>query len=204
MSGNYGINAAAGIVYGYGSRLMLVNSTVAHNGPGAGIGPWGLPGLTPIATLRNSIVANNGVGSTEPKNCATAVGFSVLGLNISKRLRLRHPATMYVADPLLLVLANNGGPSPTHRLGYRTLALDAGVNCGVTVDQRYVTRDSKCDIGAFEFTDFTLVTITVDANTPVNANGSAIVTSTVKCSRGGDVFGILVDLQQRKGPRCRS
>ena len=117
MSGNYGINAAAGIVYGYGSRLMLVNSTVAHNGPGAGIGPWGLPGLTPIATLRNSIVANNGVGSTESKNCATAVGFSVLGLNISKRLRLRHPATMYVADPLLLARQQwRPEPDPPPRL----------------------------------------------------------------------------------------
>ena len=64
VSGNYGINAAAGIAYAW--RLMLVNSTIAHNGPGAGIGQWGSPGLTPIATLRNSIVANNGVGSTTP------------------------------------------------------------------------------------------------------------------------------------------
>ena len=45
------------------------------------------------------------------------------------------------------------------------------------------------------------MTITVDANTSVNANSSAVVTGTVRCSCDGDVFGVLMDLQQRKGTK---
>ena len=70
------------------------------------------------------------------------------------------------------------------------------------MDERYVTRDAKCDVGAFEFTDFTVVTITIDPNATVNATtGSAVVTGTVKCSRAGDQFGVVVDLQEQKGPK---
>ena len=65
-------------------------------------------------------------------------------------------------------------------------------------------RDAKCDAGAFEFTDFTTVTLTVDPNASVGASGSAVVTGTVKCSRDGDQFGVVVELQQQKGGKTPS
>jgi len=65
-----------------------------------------------------------------------------------------------------------------------------------------VTRDAKCDLGAFEFTDFTTVTLTIDANGSVDpATGSAVVTGTVKCSRDGDQFGVVVNAEQQKGTK---
>jgi hypothetical protein len=47
---------------------------------------------------------------------------------------------------------------------YHTTAFNAGAAgtfCG-EFDQRYVARDAKCDVGAFEFSDWTKVTITID------------------------------------------
>ena len=46
----------------------------------------------------------------------------------------------------------------------------------------------------------TLFRKTIDANAATNAmpNGSAIVTGTVKCSRAGDQFGVVVGLEQQQ------
>ena len=57
-------------------------------------------------------------------------------------------------DPMLGLLANNGGPTLTHALLSGSPAIDAGHNgyC-TTTDQRGVSRPqgAACDIGAFEF-----------------------------------------------------
>jgi hypothetical protein len=100
---------------------------------------------------------------------------------------------------MLAGLADNGGPTPTESFSPQSPALNAGVNCSVTVDQRYVARGTSCDIGAFEFTDFTVVTLTIDANAFTGAtNGTATVTGTVQCSRAGDQFGVVVGLEQQQ------
>ena len=82
-------------------------------------------------------------------------------------------------------------------LRFRSAALR--VNCSLPDDQRYVARGTSCDIGAFEFTDFTVVTLTIDANSFAGgANGAATVTGTVRCSRTGDQFGVVVALEQQQ------
>ena len=73
------------------------------------------------------------------------------------------------------------------------------MNCSLADDQRYVARGTSCDIRAFEFTDFTVVTLTIDANSFAGgANGAATVTGTVRCSRTGDQSGVVVALEQQK------
>lgn len=72
-----------------------------------------------------------------------------------------------IADPLLGSLGDHGGPGPTLDLDRRSPAINALEGCAVTVDQRYVPRDGFCDIGAFEFTDFTVVTLTIDPDASV-------------------------------------
>jgi hypothetical protein len=53
-------------------------------------------------------------------------------------------------DPLLLALADNGGPTFTRALGTGSPALDSiGSNCAAN-DQRGFPRDGTCDKGAFE------------------------------------------------------
>ena len=74
--------------------------------------------------------------------------------------------------------------------------INAGVNCDVAVDQRYVQRDGKCDIGAVEYDDFNQVTITVEPNATIDAAGSVLIKGTIKCSRPYDHFGLHVQVNQ--------
>ena len=50
-------------------------------------------------------------------------------------------------------IADNGGPTMTHRLNYGSLAIDAAVTPCPETDQRGVERpqNGRCDMGAFEF-----------------------------------------------------
>jgi hypothetical protein len=195
VSGNSGFGAGSGISIGSNGVLTLINSTVAHNEGGPGIGWLTSPGSPPTVVMRNSIVANNGTSS---RNCAEWLQFVHEGMNISSDGTCGGSAALYVGDPMLLGLADNGGPTQTEAFSHQSPALNAGVNCSVAVDQRYVSRGTSCDVGAFEFTDFTVITLTIDANAATNdaPNGSAVVTGTVRCSRAGDQFGVVVGLEQ--------
>jgi len=195
VSGNTGYGPAAGISYGSGARIRLFNSTVASNSPAPGIGMVvGSPGGGADVMVQNSIIAGNGFGL----NCGAVDGIVWAGRNIAGDASCGSPSEgLIVADPMLAPLANNGGPTQTMSFDPRSPALNGTLGCMVTVDQRYVPRDAICDIGAFEFTDVTAVTLTVDASAVTDAaSGLTTVTGTVSCSRAGDQFGVVVDLEQ--------
>jgi hypothetical protein len=166
-------------------RVVVTNSTVAQNSGG------GVSGHLTI--LRNSIIANNGDG----RNCyGISEGAVYEGVNLSNDDTCGGPSDMLIADPKLAPLADNGGGTMTHALLAGSPAINAGTSCSVTVDQRYVARDAQCDLGAFEFMDFTTVTLTVDPSAAVNqSNGWAVVTGTIKCSRN-ETFNLAVELKQ--------
>jgi CSLREA domain-containing protein len=141
ISGNTAFEG--GGVFTFGIAVTLRNATIASN-TGGGIQNDGIS-----ATLTNTIVANNGV------NCSGTGPISDGGTN------LQFPATtcggtIASADPLLLALASNGGPTQTQALSAGSPAIDAGTTgCPPTpaTDQRGVARPQgfACDIGAFEF-----------------------------------------------------
>ena len=200
---NTGSSAGSGIYYHSdtytGGALSLYNSTIAQNGPAAGIEHYGIVTANGGTLLNNSIVANNGVPT---RNCASLINVTYEGNNLSDDATCGSVDQMLVADAKLGTLADHGGPAATIDFAPQSPALDAGVGCFTTVDERYVARDAKCDLGAFEFTDFTTVTITIDPNATVNAtNGAATVTGTIKCSRAGDQFGVFVELKEEKGTK---
>ena len=196
VSGNSGGGPASGISVASSGTLVLNNSTIAHNDGAPGIGWLTSPGSPPVVTVRNSIIANNGSGS---RNCDEWLQFDYQGMNISSDATCGTSAALLIADPMLAGLADNGGPTATEAFSPQSPALNAGVNCSVADDQRYVARGTSCDIGAFEFTDFTVVTLTIDANSFAGgANGAATVTGTVRCSRTGDQFGVVVALEQQQ------
>lgn len=199
VSGNTSSGDIAGIEYAIWGKLTLMNSTVARNYNGAGIGWYGLPGETPVVTLRNSIVANNG----EPqKNCLSTLGFWYEAMNISNDDSCGAGSGIMVADPLLGSMGDHGGPSLTLDLDPRSPAINAGISCDEYVDQRYVARDQYCDIGAFEFTDFTSVIIMIDATGVVDRKtGTAVIKGTLTCSRNEtESAGLRVEVtQNRKG-----
>ena len=196
VSGNVALSStvASGIAYHISGRLTLINSTVAFNSNAPGIGAAGAPGPIPTVVLENSIISNNA-----PTNCRDVLGFQYQGMNLSNDTTCGNAGAIVVLNPLLLPLADNGGPTMTHGLHYQSAAIDAGDGCDVTVDQRYVPRDTFCDVGAFEFTDFTVVTITIDPNVSVKTTGTAMVSGTVRCSRNEtENVGMIVSLSQTK------
>jgi hypothetical protein len=186
VSGNTGSSSA--IVAG--AYAMIFNSTIAYNSYSGIYVPY-----TSQVTLRNSIIANNGAGG----NCTFDDNVTYSGTSLSNDFSCGDETVMFIADPKLDVLRDNGGPSMTHALALESPAFNAlPGGCTVSVDQRYKPRDAYCDIGAFESTDSTTASLTVDRVATTNVAGSfAMVTGTVKCNRAGDQFNVQVEVQQK-------
>jgi hypothetical protein len=192
VSSNFGVGHGAVISYDYHGGLVLDNSTVALNGNdgayGSMIAPHGVRDRVPSVTLRNSIIADNTWLLDYPRipNCYDAIGFKYAGRNLVDDASCgddpTEPTMIYAEEPWLRLINDNGGPTETNKLTIGSQAINHGKGCTVTVDQRYVPRDGKCDIGAYEFTTFTTATLTVNATVNVDAAGFASLTGTTKCS----------------------
>lgn len=169
-------------------ELVLVNSTIAHNENG-GIS------LARNSLIRNSIIADNGAGP----NCDRFFFIEYSGLNLSNDATCGGaPAVLVAADVGLDSLRYNGGPARTHALTRYSPAINAAKDCTVTTDERTVARDATCDIGAFEFTDFTKVTVTTNASLSVDpSTGWVLAAGSVKCSRD-ETFDLAVAVKQEQ------
>lgn len=141
----------------------ITNSTIAGNTSTGGGNSGGLVafGNNAVITLRNTIVANN-VGTGQ---CQLVVGGTV----VDGGGNLQFPdsacgATIAVANPLLLALASNGGPTQTMALSVGSPAIDAAIsaNCPATDQRGQAPADGDgngsvvCDIGAYEAPTFVL------------------------------------------------
>ena len=192
VAGNIATGIGSGLAYTNGSTIRLINTTVTRNGPAPGIASHYRANLTPTVVLRNSIIAGN------QQNCYVMTGFVYEGRNLSDDTSCGYANHLLIADAKLGELRDNGGPSRTIDFAPQSPALNGATACDVSVDQRYVPRDSKCDIGAFEFTAFTAVTINIDQNASFDSqNGSTTVSGTVKCSRA-ESFALTVQLKQEQ------
>ena len=165
----------------------IANSTFSANranqGSGGAIASTLIsPTTSAVTTITNTTIYSNtasaggnslfnnsgGVGTSTISAVNTIVATSAAGANCSGLITNGGNNLQYTdqtcfsgltpADPLLGPLANNGGPTLTHDLRYRSPAIDAGSNtvCGAApvnnLDQRGVTRPQGtiCDIGAVE------------------------------------------------------
>jgi len=178
------------VEYSQRAYVTISNSTIAFNAPGPGIGLYGPvdSDFSLLVVLNNSILANNA------QNCLSTSGLRYEGTNISSDWSCGIGG-IGIGNPQLMTLANNGGPTKTHAIPHTSPAYNSGVGCFPETDQRYVVRDAKCDVGAFEFNDFTKVAITVDPTVKVDAAGKALLTGTVKCTRD-DTFRLALELHQ--------
>ena len=169
-----------------GDTTTLASATIAYNGNGSGPGNLNDNGGGSL-TIRNSIVAQ-GRGAAGMENCSISsvtesatysmedmnqCGFSGLG---------SRPNT----NPMLLGLANYGGPTDTVAVSALSPAVDAADPSGCTdasgsplgTDQRGAVRGDRCDIGAFEY-------LQPPTNTaPPTVSGSAREGSSVTCQIG--------------------
>jgi CSLREA domain-containing protein len=136
-----------GGIFNNGIIVNAINVTLADNSAGATGGGINNNGTV---TFTSSILADN-IADTGPQ-CQ--------GVVTDGGTNLQFPGTdcgasIPSADPLLVPLGDNGGPTQTMALGAGSPAIDAATEiCPPVppVDQRGITRPQgpACDIGAFE------------------------------------------------------
>jgi len=156
-----------GGVYNNGT-MTIVTSTVANNtamadGGGVSQGPEGVS-----TTLSSSIIAANTAGTSgtdiySASSNVTSVGFNLIGLNDNGDFDSEMSDIVGMGNnpinPMLEMLADNGGPTLTHALICGSPALGAGDPDIMTMDQRgFMVMGDRRDIGAFTTQD-TCITI---------------------------------------------
>jgi len=167
VSGNStaGFFAYGGGIFSFGA-LTLTSSTVTDNranySNATGGGIWN---NNDTITIANSIVAGNTAGGgspdIDPRTGIFTVNFSLLGSAVTPDTG--GSGNLSSDNPLLGLLANNGGPTETHALLVGSLAIDAGdpeIVSPPSFDQRGSGFDrvrdgdgdttAVIDIGAFE------------------------------------------------------
>lgn len=183
---------------GYGGAIkisnsrgfIISNSTIAYNSAGeVGGGIFDGPG-----TLRNTILAfntaaNNTSGSQNCNRAHTSNGGNFQTPLLSNTDDKCAANVIFVADPLLLPLANNGGFTETMALDPNSPVLDKGINryCSEK-DQRGIFRPfdgnwdgtGLCDSGAYELRDFNLPSA---AGAPPYRNAFEVSTPTLTWTR---------------------
>lgn len=188
VSGNVSGNNYAGLyLTGAGTELLMVNSTIAAN-TRTGTNGNGRNGLNvasgAVATVQNSIIANN-----QDYQCNSSTNFFSAGGNLASDYSCDFDAAtdQEVVDPLLGMLADNGGGTPTHALLPGSPAIDAGVNAGCPADdQRGITRPfdgdndstATCDSGAYEAQN-ALVIADVEVTEGTGGSTTAVFTVTL-------------------------
>jgi hypothetical protein len=162
ISGNESFASGGGINTLYIAYTNLHNTTVTNNAAGYYCG--GVYVYNGNADIRSSIIAGNtSVYSQNQFGYYSAADLDVFasGATISgdhdviMTSNAPTPSDTITADPLLLPLADNGGPTMTHAFDLTSPALDAGSNPDDhSFDQRgpgYLrTLGGGTDIGAFE------------------------------------------------------
>jgi hypothetical protein len=163
ISGNTAMDGG-GLASFYGSPVAVYDSTIAFNTASReALGGWfggggGVCGNGPLR-LDNTIVASN----TASNNSPDVTLFNLTGSpppitgdhNVVMTSSPPAPPDTITADPGLLPLADDGGPTPTHALAPDSVAIDAGRPFrGLFFDQRGSgfprTIGAAADIGAFE------------------------------------------------------
>lgn len=161
ISGNTAQASAGGLGTYHLSYLALHNSTVTNNNAGYCGGVYVYYGN---ADLQSSIIGGNtSVHSQNQLGLYSAADFDVFysdatvsgSHNAIMTSNAPVPADTITADPLLLPLADNGGPTMTHALDPTSVAIDAGSNPdNLDDDQRGAgfprVSGAAADIGAYE------------------------------------------------------
>ena len=162
IAGNTASQQGGGLYLDVGSQSSLVNVTVTGN---YAVQSGGIHvDATPLPTLVNTLVANNhvtlnvpeiwgAVDSSSHHNLCSDPGTTPGLFNGAGNMTNGVNGNILGVEPLLGLLQNNGGPTPTVALLSGSPAINAGIAvAGVTTDQRGVARpqNGANDIGAFE------------------------------------------------------
>lgn len=140
ISGNTASGNGGGILfYTYGDNpvhsLTVQNSTIAGNSAGAIGGGISRRGTLGTVTLLSTIVADNFAAFSSDLEGDFVADFNLV--EDPTGATLNGANNVVGVDPMLLPLADNGGPTLTHKLGATSPAIDAGSNSKLfSTDQR--------------------------------------------------------------------
>lgn len=154
VSGNTANNYAAAAYFV--GPVTLANSTIAFNQSASGPGVELASHTSPVE-FQSSIIAENSNSTRDYDLGSRGYNITVSGNNnliVSANIGFL-PSDTISTDPLLLPLADNGGPTLTHALGDGSPAIDHGNNiAGLSTDQRGTgyprVSGAAAEIGAFE------------------------------------------------------
>lgn len=169
ISGNTASGQGGGITIG-NTTATFRNTTITNNSAASAGGGIQVGGS--IFNMGNTIIAGNNAGGGNPEILSFSVinsaGNNFIGDSPGDSIDTNVPVNYQMSDirdqnPLLGVLQNNGGPTPTHALLVGSPAINAGDNAKavdpfdnspLTSDQRgFIPRTTggTVDIGAYEF-----------------------------------------------------
>ncbi|GEM_PF-2593644 len=174
LSGNAGVaggpQSGGGGIYVHGGSASFINSTVSNNDAiyGGGIAVYG----SAKVSLLNTVIAEQTAGS----DCYATVGGTLISLghnlDSDNSCSLNASGDVSNTNPQLGPLTDNGGPTHTHALCTASSvpdaactgaspALDAGdeTRCPTTDQRGEPRRGLSCDIGAFEATPASVLTV---------------------------------------------
>ena len=168
--------------------VNITNTTIANNVAGRASGAMWLGSSTQAVTLKNSIVANNTAGDRYQQQIGYAPrdGGGNIEFPPPAYGNRRVAASSQTIDPKLGTLQTLNGVL-LHSLLTGSPAINTGVSGAPTIDQRGLLRDSRPDVGAFEFGSLTRPTsipaLSIDSRTGLEGNsGTTDQTFTVRLS----------------------
>lgn len=155
VSGNTATEAGGGVYDNGGATpatITITDATITLNRAGTlggGVRSQSTDGTS--YALRNTVVG----GNTAPSGADCAGMVRSEGTNLVQSTdgcTISGPMTGDVTgmDPMLLALADNGGPTMTHLPGPGSPVLDAGQSVSATDQRGFVRTDGLADIGAVE------------------------------------------------------
>lgn len=155
IAGNSALDSLAGAIAANGVTGTFRNCTIADNhADDTDSFAGALTGAGSLTLLNTIISGNTGGNEYNPVSCTETAGGGSNNLQfpaeqVSGQTDTPCVAGIAFADPLLAPLADNGGPTLTMELLAGSPAIGAGADCPET-DQRGISRDASCDIGAFQ------------------------------------------------------
>jgi hypothetical protein len=146
-----------------GGTAQLISSTVAFNS--SAISGGGISVVSPavVQTLSSIFADNQSAAASDFGGEMTSLGWNLVQNTTGTTIAGTTTGNRLGIDPRLQPLADNGGPTFTHKLASDSLAIDAGYSTTNTTDQRGIRRPfdiawaanstNAADIGAFEYVE---------------------------------------------------
>ncbi|MEA5468942.1 CHAT domain-containing protein [Spirulina sp. 06S082] len=180
ISGNMAING--GGIFSQGGTIR--NSTIANNQGG---GVYRSNGTFAIA---NSIIAQNTGNDLAGDFTGSSFDFNLIGTTAGTTNLSLGTGNITEVDPNLSPLGNYTGNTQTHVLLPGSAAIDAGMNLGLTTDQRGFSRGTKVDIGATEVTADLQITQVISPS--VVSAGQPVSLKAIVTNNGPDAVGNII------------